>query len=145
MTRHPANPSTTQRPAMSQTWLDIVSAVDYLGHGHRYGLTVYDAIEEALRWWNAAQHRGDTLDAHQAAQLPWDDADPLHTALESLLLHLDAPGIPASQSLPDALHQALTLWVQRMATEYNNGHPWIHPNDIRGLPTPLEMPFDLGG
>ena len=37
--------------AMSQTWLDVISAVDYLSRGHRHGLTVYDAayLDLALR------------------------------------------------------------------------------------------------
>mgnify|MGYP006883575816 CR=1 FL=1 len=41
------------RRSSSQVWLDVVSAVDYLSRGHRPGLTVYDALEEALRWREA--------------------------------------------------------------------------------------------
>jgi hypothetical protein len=137
------HPTSTPRPVTSHVWLDVVSAVDYLGAGHRYGLTIWDAVEEALRWWNAGHLTGgDTLDAHDAAQLPWDDPDPLRTALEHLVLHLDTPGVPGAIAAPDALHEALTYWVARMATEYNDGHPWTHPTDERGYPTPLPLPFD---
>ena len=31
--------------------LDLVAATDYLAATHRLGLTVWEAVEEALRWW----------------------------------------------------------------------------------------------
>ena len=52
------------RPSSSQVWLDVVSAVDYLSRGHRPGLTVYDALEEALRWHIARSQ------ARRTARLP---------------------------------------------------------------------------
>lgn len=33
--------------------LDLVAAVDFLRRGDRNGLTVWDALEEAIRWWTA--------------------------------------------------------------------------------------------
>ena len=40
------------------SWLlELVAAVDFLGRGDRHGLTVWDALEEAMRWWSAEQHR----------------------------------------------------------------------------------------
>ena len=98
-------------PQASQVWLDVISAVDYLSRGARPGLTVYDALEEALRWHTAALLPGfdDELSARTVAQLPWDDPDPLRTALEDLVCrppvawdHLDAScasvmGPPARQ------------------------------------------------
>jgi hypothetical protein len=34
-------------------WLDVVAAVDHLSVTDRLGLTVWDAVEEAIRWWTA--------------------------------------------------------------------------------------------
>jgi hypothetical protein len=130
------------RPSVNQTWLDVVSAVDYLGASHRYGFTVWDAIEEATRWWNAAHFTGDPLAALEASQLPWSDPDPLRSSLEHLVEHLEPADSPEATSTQDALHEALTHWTQRMATEYNNGHPWTHPRDHKGFPTPLTLPFE---
>ena len=74
-------------PPSSQVWLDVISAVDYLSRGPRPGLTVYDALEEALRWHTAALIAGidDELAGLAVGQLPWDDPDPLRTALTGLV------------------------------------------------------------
>lgn len=38
------------------TWLlDLVSAVDHLRRGYRPGFTVWDALDEAIDWANAAE------------------------------------------------------------------------------------------
>ncbi len=73
----------------SLVWLDVISAVDYLFRGHRPGLTVYDTLEEALRWHTAALVAGydEELAIVDAGELPWDDPDALRTALERLVLH----------------------------------------------------------
>lgn len=53
------------------TWLlDLVAAVDHLRRGIRPGITVWDAIEEALRW-----HTPRT-DEHDPAEPGWDDPRP---------------------------------------------------------------------
>ena len=125
------------RAVTSQTWLDVVSAVDYLAAGDRHGLTVGDAIEEAIRWWTANQlDDSDPSERDRAARLPWDDPDPLRTALEHLVLHLATPEHPSTITAPDALHTALQQWVARMADAYNDGHRWTHPPDRCGYPTP---------
>jgi hypothetical protein len=131
--------------SMSQTWLDVISAVDYLSRGHRHGLTVYDAIEEALRWHTATLVSGvdDTLAIVAAAELPWDDPDPLRTALERLVLH-HPPATDEESTSAHAIHDALTCWVQAMADQYNDGHHWAHPRTVRTIPSPLTLPFDDG-
>lgn len=102
------------------TWLlDLVSAVDHLRRGHRPGFTVWDALEEALRW---------TLPAGDDAE-SWNSPDPLKDALRRFL---DDPA-PASERVQTAVRR----WVAAMADRYNDGHHWPHPVARRGFPPPL--------
>jgi hypothetical protein len=102
------------------TWLlDLVAAVDHLGRGHRPGFTVWDALEEALRW---TRPTGDDEEL-------WDSPDPL---ADSLGRFVDASG-PAAERLQAAVRR----WVTAMADRYNNGHHWPHPAARRGFPPPL--------
>lgn len=116
------------RPSSSQVWLDVVSAVDYLSRGHRPGLTVYDALEEALRWHIGALVAG--YDEYPAiverGELPWDDPDALRTALEQLALH-NPPADDEQSTSAYAIHSALAHWVDQMADQYNDGHGWFCP------------------
>ena len=123
------------RPSSSQVWLAVVSAVDYLSHGHRPGLTVYDALEEALRW-----HTVWPIDGHDAApsvpepsELPWDDPDPLRTALQQLIAD-NPPTIDQESTTTDAFHDALRVWTNRMADQFNDGWRWAHPNPNHIVP-----------
>lgn len=117
------------RHSSSQVWLHVVSAVDYLSHGHRPGLTIYDALEEALRWHVSSVIAGD--DEHAAAvesgHLPWDDPDALRTALEQLALH-SPPADDEQSTSAFAFHSALAYWVRHMADQYNDGCRWAHPS-----------------
>ena len=112
----------------SQTWLDVVSAVDYLSRGHRLGLTVYDAVEEALRWHIAALVAGpdDQRPFAQTDDPPWDDPDSLRSALERLVLH-HPPAVGDEVTTCSAVDLALSLWARRMADNYNDGCRWAHP------------------
>ena len=134
-------PSERTHTAMSQTWLDVISAVDYLSRGHRHGLTVYDAIEEALRWHNAALIAGndDNLAIAAAAELPWNDPDPLRSALENLVLH-QPPATDEESGSAHLIHEALTFWVRTMADQYNDGRRWVHPRTDSGIPSTLSQP-----
>ena len=118
-------PLDRDRPSSSQVWLDVVSAVDYLSRGHRPGMTVYDALEEALRWNIATLVAG--YDEYPAVvergDLPWDDPDALRTALEQLALH-NPPANDAQSTTAYAFHCALRHWARQMAAEYNDGCEW---------------------
>jgi hypothetical protein len=109
-------------PKTSQLWLDVISAVDYLSRGPRPGLTVYDALEEALRRHTAALIAGvdDGLAVRAVGQLPWNDPDPLRTALTGLVAQPPDGGSTAERTI----HGALRAWVEQMAAEYNDGHRW---------------------
>lgn len=122
MTPHPLINDDRDSEALAEggTWLlDLVAAVDHLRRGHRPGFTVWDAVEEALRWTAPA---GDTEE-------PWDSPDPVR---ESLGRFLDTPG-PTAERLQGAVRR----WVTVMADRYNNGHHWPHPAPRRGFPPPL--------
>jgi hypothetical protein len=101
------------------TWLlDLVAAVDHLRRGHRPGFTVWDALEEALRWTLPGD--GDE---------PWESADPLRETLRRFVTN------PAPT--PDGVQAAARRWVTTMADRYNDGHHWPHPVARRGFPPPL--------
>lgn len=128
-------------PKTSQVWLDVISAVDYLSRGPRPGLTVYDALEEALRWHTAALIAGiDDVVARAVGQLPWDDPDPLRTALDGLLAH--EPSTTEGPTSDKTLHSALAAWVDHMAAEYNDGHRWASP--VRVQPPKVISPVVAG-
>lgn len=127
-----------RRAPASETWLEIVAAVDYLSRGHRPDFSVWDAVEEALRWYTAHLVAGDDdgLAAMAAAELPWDDPDPLRTALERLVAH--HPPADDGEGSAEAIDAALTDWLRAMAHDYNDDHRFALPDRIRAIPSPVE-------
>ncbi len=121
-------PLDRDRPSSSQVWLDVISAVDYLTRGHRPGLTVYDALEEALRWhsaWPVGFHDEESLPA-EAAKLPWDDPDPLRTAVQQLVAD-NPPSAEQDATISTPIHHALASWVHHMSAMFNDDRRWAHP------------------
>lgn len=127
-----------RRAPTSETWLEVIAAVDYLSRGHRPGFTVWDAVEEALRWYTAhlVAADDDALAAAAAAKLPWDDPDPLRTALERLVVH-HPPAVEAEGTSANAIHAALIDWLLLMAHEFNDDHRFASREQIRAIPAPL--------
>lgn len=96
------------------TWLlDLVAAVDHLRRGLRPGLTVWDAIDEALR----------------TGEPDWDSPDPLRGTLAALLDR-------TAGTLDVEIQAAVRRWVLAAAGRYNNGLHWPHPAPRRGFPPP---------
>lgn len=119
MTNQPLDPRDVSEPLNEGgTWLlDLIAAVDHLRRGHRHGFTVWDALEEALRW---------TLpDDGQDAE--WDSPDPLAETLSQVLGQVDVPVAVAFQV-------AVRRWVDATADRYNAGHHWPHPVARRTFP-----------
>lgn len=122
------NPFTAEPPdgealVEGGTWLlDLVAAVDHLRRGHRPGLTVWDALEEALRW---------STTAHDESV--WDAPDPLASTLRRSLEQAAGPAAVILQT-------AVRRWVTVMADRYNDGHHWPHPAPRRGFPPPSIHP-----
>ena len=133
------NRPSNRRAQTSETWLEVVAAVDYLGRGHRPGFSVWDAVEEALRWYTAHLVAGDDdgLAAMAAADLPWDDPDPLRTALERLVAH-HPPADDGEGTSAEAIDAALTDWLRAMAHDYNDGRRFALPDRIHAIPSPVE-------
>lgn len=132
-----------RRASTSETWIEVVAAVDYLSRGHRPGFGVWDAVEEALRWYTAHLVAGDdeVLVAAAAGELPWDDPDPLRTALERLVQHHPSAG-EADENCASAVDAALVDWLIAMAFEHNDGHRFATGVHSLNVPTPLRAPGD---
>jgi hypothetical protein len=118
--------------------LDLVAAVDFLSGTHRLGLTVWEAVEEAVRWWAAARLTPPGELADEAfSELPWDDdPDPLRTGVERLLACTNPAGGPDGIEFGAILTSAIEGWVRRMADQYNAGHRFAHPVPRQGWPSP---------
>jgi hypothetical protein len=100
------------------TWLlDLVAAVDHLRRGARPGITVWDAIGEAIRW---------TVDESTHAA-PDPAAVAIHPALTYTAVYGEA----------EMLQMAIRRWVVGMSDRYNDSHHWPHPAARRSFPPPL--------
>lgn len=85
--------------------LQLVAAVDYFQRGPRPGFTVWDAIDEALRW-------------HADIEPDWTDPDPLLRTLR--LSFVSNP----SESAAATFDTAIRHWLSAAATTYNDSIPW---------------------
>ena len=140
MTEHNAEMADSDWRHHSEVWLQILGAVESLAEHHRPGISVWDAVEEAGRWWIA-----DCLDPPEdhagavTSELPWDDPDPLRTVLESLLASVPSIGLPGGIVVADALTAALDVWLGYMSNSYNDGAAFgrLMPTDgwpsVRGV------------
>lgn len=102
--------------------LDLVAAVDFLRRGDRADLTVWNAIEEAIRWWTAERIStiGGVPDP-DVADLAWNDPDALDGALRRFT---DALGTGAPVTADVAMQQAVRRWCSSMSSMHNEGAPW---------------------
>jgi hypothetical protein len=105
------------------TWLlDLVAAVDHLRRGIKPGLTVWDALEEALRWHTS-------VDDADTSEPEWGSRDPLRRTLTTFAEN-------TTGRLTDELQTAIRRWVLAVADRYNSGHHWPHPTSRRLFPPP---------
>ncbi len=108
--------------------LDLVAAVDYLRRGIRPEFDVWDAIEEALRWWTTERRSRDT-----GAPDPddvWQCNDPLLETLRRVLQVVDEQ---TDLRVYEVIQQAIRHWTTTMAERYNAGHHWPHPAPRRDV------------
>ncbi len=87
-------------------------------------ITVWDAIEEALRWHTPS------ADGQQPDEPGWGDPDPLRTTLIRFLQRATGPASAEAQV-------AVRHWIVAMAARYNDGHLWPHPAPRRSFPPPM--------
>jgi hypothetical protein len=136
MTEHDAEMADGDWRQDSEVWLQVLGAVEFLAEHHRPGLRVWDAVEEAGRWWIAdCLNPPEDHDTAVTTQLPWDDPDPLRSVLESLLGSAPPIGLPGGVSIAEALSGSLRVWLTYMSNTYNDCHPFAHPEPSSGWPS----------
>jgi hypothetical protein len=103
----------------SACWTEVVAAVHFLGQSERLGMTVWDALDEAIRLWAAEwfQRGGPGL-------ATWSEADPLRTSIETLLRSVASGAVPGGRSLDAVLASALDLWLDEMREHHNQSRPF---------------------
>jgi hypothetical protein len=143
MTEHDVEMAGIDWRRHSDVWLQALGAVEFLAGHHRPGLHVWDAVEEACRWWIA--DRINPPEDHPVAvatELPWDDPDPLRSVLEGLLVSAPPIGLPGGVSFAEALTAALTVWLSYMSNTYNDCQSFAHPQPSSGWPSVPDL--DVG-
>jgi hypothetical protein len=117
--------------------LDLVAAVDFLRRGDRHGLTVWDALEEAIRWWNAeAASVISGVPDPDLAELRWGDPDPLHHTLAAFATLTERTGAETQVGL----QQAIRRWTATMSVWHNDSHSWAPPRPGRLSPPDTSAP-----
>lgn len=114
--------NTTAARSERDVWLELVAAVDYLSVTHRLGMTVCDAIDEAVREWTAERRSAGMLFPIDTADVPWDDPDPLRSTLSELLDAVEPLDAPAGRTVGTALVSALDAWLDAAARSHNQGY-----------------------
>jgi hypothetical protein len=89
----------------------LSAAVSWLRRGAIPGLTVWDAMEQALRW-------------RQGAETDWTEADPLRAALRTAVAE---QGVPVANLLGDAIRH----WLAATAGLYNDAVGWDSDGSLR--------------
>lgn len=102
----------------SACWAEVVAAVEYLAQSERLGITVWDALDEAIRLWAEEWFAGAGRPAARS------EKDPLRISVEVLLRSVASGAIPGGQPLASVLTAALELWLARMRDEHNQGRPF---------------------
>ena len=92
---------------------ELVTAVAWLRRGAMPALTVWDAIEQALRW-------------RVGSEPQWNEADPLGVVLLEVLI------APVEDSLSTRIHNALRGWIEATASTFNEGVSWLTEHHAGG-------------
>ena len=106
-----------------ELWLEVVAAVEYLGATHRPGLTVWDVLGEAVRWWTGAWFETDNdFEFSATSDLLWNDPDALRSSLARLGEVISPLGSIDGMPLAAALDGALAAWLSEASRRFNDGH-----------------------
>ena len=140
MTEHDAEIADSDWRHHSDVWLQVLGAVEFLAELHRPSLSVWDAVEEAGRWWIADRlNPPEDQDTPLTTELPWDDPDPLRTVFDGLLGSVPSIGLPGGVMVADALTAALDVWLGYMSNTYNDCRPFAHPEPSSGWPSVRDL------
>ena len=104
----------------AKVWTQVGAAAEYLSELERPGFTVWDALDEAIRWWIFDRLSLDG-EVDLGTELLWDDPDPLRTTLASLLETTASSGAVDGHELSTVLDSALRKWLVRTADRVNDG------------------------
>ena len=107
--------------ASSGQWREAAAAVDYLAEIERPGFTVWDAVDEAVRWWIFDHLSVDGEFEQASLDLLWEDPDPLRTTLLELFNTVPATGAVDGHTLASVMEGALSAWLERTAVRINDG------------------------
>lgn len=99
---------------------ELIAAVAWLRRGAMPGLTMWDAIEKALRF-------------QANAAMDWHNADPLRTSLQKVL---DGRSSPVDQCIAAAFR----VWLDATASLFNETIPWGAANS--GALVPLSEIYE---
>lgn len=103
----------------SAVWTEVVAAVEHLARSERLGITVWDALDEAIRLW--AEEWFGVGATRMAART---EEDPLRASVEVLLRSVASGAVPGGQPLGRVLTAALELWLDEMRELHNQGQPF---------------------
>jgi hypothetical protein len=105
--------------------LEVISAVDFLRRGDRRNLTLWGAIEEALRWW--IDERLSLVEGVQDPEINGPRVGDPDLLRDTLTRFVTAAGVDEPVHVSVALQQALRRWGATMSTMHTDGEPWPHP------------------
>jgi hypothetical protein len=83
---------------------ELVAAVSWLRRGAMPGITVWDVVEQALRW-------------RSGMETDWNEPDPLRAALQVTVTDHNTP-------LPHLLSDAVRSWLAATSQSFNEGANW---------------------
>lgn len=103
------------RLSLSEVWREFDAAVTYVAEMERPGLTIWQALAEALQDW-----------APDGAGLVSNSArDPLRAALTCVFNVTPELGAPGGVSLGSILDSAMQAWSESVSQRLNNGFPFF--------------------
>ena len=131
-------PDNARRANDESVVVEVISATRFLSASLiRPGLGVWDALEESIRWWTAAQVATEP-DGVRLVDVPWDDPDPLRSALEHLLTSQPSVGAVDGHTVADIITAALTDWLTVMAQRHTDEHRFTFLLTDESWPWPVD-------
>lgn len=130
-----------------EVWLDLLCAVQFLSHTYRLGLSVSDAVGEAISDWVAEQAApvwGDLGGSAVEIRVREADLDSLRMAMEQFLGATPPAGTPGTPTMAIVLTTAIGSWTARMAEVFNESAPWPYPTPTDGW-RPSNSPTEAAG
>lgn len=104
----------TSGQSPNDSWHEFAAAVAYVADVERPGLTIWEALAEALRAW---MHDGGGRPIGGHAQV-----DALRPVLEHLLTSTPEAGAPGGTDVGSMVDAAMAMWSESASHRVNDGH-----------------------